>query len=213
MHFAGELGHLSLVNVYNDCTHNKVLSSLSQFLSSSILQLWPSANDHMLWVRNFNQHYPLWEAFHNRHLNSSREFIQPLLDLLADYDMELALPPGIPTLQSLADTRTRPDNVWRSHADSDPVIYCKVDALLCPLLAYHLPIVIMIDLLIARASSTPFHDFQLVDWDLFTDTLMEHLQACSLAQYIPSAAQFHRKVSNLFSIIQEVIALDDIVPL
>lgn len=109
--FDGQSGHLSLFNVYNDCTHNDSLISLRTYLSSSLHLALPSPNDHMLWLGDFNRHHPLWESDGNRHLNSSENDIRPLLSLLSDYDMELALPPGIHTLQTAADNWTRPDNV------------------------------------------------------------------------------------------------------
>ncbi|KNZ77678.1 hypothetical protein J132_04497 [Termitomyces sp. J132] len=211
--FAGEFGHLSLFNVYNDCTHNKVLFSLSSFLSSSLHLARPSPGDHMVWLGDFNRHHPLWEPVDNCHLLTPRDFIQPLLDLLSDYDMELALPPGIPTLQTSANRWTRPDDVWRTHSDVDPIIFCDVDASLRPSLADHLPIITEIELPVPRSSTPPSRDFRAVDWTAFSEALTEQLNSRSPAVHLTTAEAFDRKVSDLSSIIQEIVARDDVVPL
>jgi hypothetical protein len=90
--FINEQGSISLYNVYNDCTHNHSITKLSTFLSAN-----PSSpTDHMIWLGDFNRHHPLWETANNRHLTSSEDDIQPLLDLIQDHNMDLILPPNIP---------------------------------------------------------------------------------------------------------------------
>ncbi|KNZ73638.1 hypothetical protein J132_10538 [Termitomyces sp. J132] len=213
VHFAGKHGNLSLFNIYNDCTHNKVLTLLSLFLSSSIHLMRPLPGDHMLWVGDFNHHHPLWEMPYNKHLNFSREYIQLLLDLLADHNMELTLPPGIPTFQSLADNWTRPDNIWQSHANTDPIIFCDVDVSLRPSLADHLPVITKVELSIPRSPTMSAHDFHSADWRIFHKALTERLHTTSLVCLITSKAEFHEKVADITVAIQEVIATDTIVPL
>ncbi|KAF5367638.1 hypothetical protein D9615_010583 [Tricholomella constricta] len=211
--FNGAHGHLSIINVYNDCTQNDSLTTLSNYLSSSLPQARPSPRDHMLWLGDFNRHHPLWESADNRHLNSSEPAIRPLLDLLRDYEMELALPPTIHTLQTAGDRWTRPDNVWRSHNPIDPIVSCNVDAGLRPPITDHLPIVTVIELPIARSSSPPSRDFHTVDWKTFSEALETTLNLRSPARHISSLEEFDAKVTLLTSIIQETIAADDLVPM
>jgi hypothetical protein len=75
--FQGNHGFLSLFNIYNDCTHNDNLSALNNYLSTSINTAKPGADDHMIWLGDFNRHHPLWEDHTNQHLFSPEGFIQP----------------------------------------------------------------------------------------------------------------------------------------
>lgn len=203
--FNGEFGFLSLFNVYNDCTHNDSLTALSSFLSLSAHLARPSPNDHMVWLGDFNRHHPLWETVTNRHLDSPEELIRPLLKLLSDYEMDLSLPAGVYTYCSAAGNWSRPDNVWRSHHDVDPIVSCNVEPKLLPPIADHLPIVTVIELPIARSASAPSPNFHDVEWDKFEETLGDALTRHSPAVKINSKAEFDDKVDKLTTIIQETI--------
>jgi endonuclease/exonuclease/phosphatase family metal-dependent hydrolase len=109
--FHGLHGHLTIFNIYNDCTHNDNIAALSTFLDHHP----PQPHDPMLWLGDFNCHRPIWESAENRCLNSSNEDITPLLDAIRDYDMELILPPDTPTFETVTNNWTRPDNVWLSY--------------------------------------------------------------------------------------------------
>ncbi|KAF8228897.1 hypothetical protein L208DRAFT_1485323, partial [Tricholoma matsutake] len=123
--------------------------------------------------------------------------------------MVLTLPPGIPTLEMATRNWTRPDNVWRAHSDSDPVISCDVNAALCPPLTDHLPIITIIELPIAQTPSPPSLDFHDVDWAEFDNALSAALNLHSPAQPITCEAEFYTKVDTLTLIIQETIATHD----
>ncbi|KAF8221822.1 hypothetical protein L208DRAFT_1325846 [Tricholoma matsutake] len=73
VHFSGEFSHLSILNIYNDCTHNNNLSALWDFLTSSTALIHPTPQDQMIWLGDFNRHHPLWESEDNHHLNSSKQ--------------------------------------------------------------------------------------------------------------------------------------------
>ena len=120
--------------------------------------------------------------------------------------MVLALPPGIPTLETVSGNWTHPDNVWHAHSDTDPVISCDVNAALRPPLADHLPIITIIELPISRTSSPPSPDFQDVDWAEFNTSLSSALDLRSPAQAITTKAEFDSKVDLLTIIIQETIS-------
>jgi len=159
----------------------------------------------MIWLGDFNRHHLLWETEDNHHFNSSEEAIQPLLNLLQDFDMDLVLPPGIPTYEMAAHNWTRPDNVWRSHHDINPIISCNTEPHIHPLNADHLPIVTIIELPIARASLPSSRDFQIVDYEKFNTALKTRLDHDSSAKLINSKAEFIKKVDELISIIQNTI--------
>ena len=72
--------------------HNDIIPSLSNFLDLNTHLARPSESDHMLWLRNFNCHHPIWEGEANEWLFNPDAFIQPFLTLLYSHDMILALP-------------------------------------------------------------------------------------------------------------------------
>ena len=63
--FHGEHGTLSLLNVYNDCSHNDSFTELSRHLLANQPPSTPSPVDPMIWLGDFNRHHPLWESADN----------------------------------------------------------------------------------------------------------------------------------------------------
>ncbi|KAF8952061.1 hypothetical protein BDZ97DRAFT_1612106, partial [Flammula alnicola] len=65
--------------------------------------IWRGPDSHMLWCGDFNRHHPLWDRDEDTHLftpavlNSAGR----LIELLADYGMEMMLEKGVPTLQHM----------------------------------------------------------------------------------------------------------------
>ena len=113
----------------------------------------------MLWLGDFNRHHPLWELDQNQHLNSTEDNIQPLLDLIHIYNMELILPPGTPTYETVTSNWTRPDNVWLSSHALNLTISCNTNPYICPIHADHLPIITVIDMPVAHAPLEPHLTF------------------------------------------------------
>ena len=54
----------------------------------------------MIWAEDFNRHHPLWDRDEDTHLftRQAQRVAEKLIDILAKYDMTMALPKGIPTL-------------------------------------------------------------------------------------------------------------------
>jgi hypothetical protein len=86
----------------------------------------------------------MWEDDVNEQLFEPEDFIPLLIDLLYKNDRLLALPKGIPMLQTLAGNWTRPDNVWQCDIPDNPILHC--DTALHPPLVDHMPIIIILDL-------------------------------------------------------------------
>ncbi|KAG1800742.1 Endonuclease/exonuclease/phosphatase [Suillus plorans] len=97
--FQGSFGRCMVFNIYNDCVHTKTQDVLASFLDCEAACLRPTADNHMIWLGDFNKHHLLWDEDHNTHLftNHYLDAAQPLLDLLADYGMLVMLPKGLPT--------------------------------------------------------------------------------------------------------------------
>ncbi|KAJ3473537.1 hypothetical protein NLI96_g12951 [Meripilus lineatus] len=151
----------------------------------------------MLWFGDFNRHHPCWEEVHNARTYNTDEFIAPLLDLINDYGMVMALPPFIPTIRNSAGNWTRPDNVWRNSGDHDPIISCNVDSHYLPPKCDHLPIITTIDVTIPRAENNTRRNFRDADWDLFNETLVGTLTSIDVPTRIESVDRFNKAVLDL----------------
>ena len=108
-----------MLNIYNKITNNDTLNLLDLFLLANPQLVRLELTDHMLWLRDFTRHHPMWEEDDNSHLFEPDHYISPLLDLLYRHNMLLALLKGIPTFQTSAGKWTRPNNVWHSNSTSD----------------------------------------------------------------------------------------------
>ena len=53
-----------------------------------------------IWLGDFNRHHPMWDSAKNSRLFTRAALMeaQELISILADYDMTMALPEGIPTI-------------------------------------------------------------------------------------------------------------------
>lgn len=167
----GDFGICTIINIYNDCTHQDTLTALDTFLAQNIVTLCPTANDHMLWLGDFNRHHPMWKEIRNRHL-FNYPLVRPLIDLIADYGMLQLLPGNIPTLQSTATGNwTCPDNVFGTEGLLDAVVSCTTEPYLCGPKTDHLPILLALNLEVPRTTSTPRLNWRDVDWTKFNETL------------------------------------------
>ena len=206
----GDFGHCSIFNVYNDCTNNNTITALRSYLNSHGPEALPSPSDHMLWLGDFNRHHPLWEPDSNRHLYNSADMINPLLDIITENNMILALPPEIPTYETATSSWTRPDNVWRNDNPSDPITICDVDASIRPPQADHLPIITELDLPVRRANEFPTCNMRDADFKAINEKLHQLLTTRCPAQKIHTKEELENAVNNLVETIQEV--LDQEVP-
>src|ERR1700720_3484819 len=105
----------------------------------------------------------MWEEDSNEHLFEPEEYISPLIDLLYKNDMLLALPKGIPTLQTPTGNWTRPDNVWRNNTPDNPIIHCDTVPAICPPLADHMPIITILDLPLPQSSAVTTLNFRVAN--------------------------------------------------
>ena len=127
-----------------------------------------------IWAGDFNRHHPLWELPSNTHLTNATYIAaaMPLIELTADYDMEMALPKAIPTLEPLRTrNHTRPDNVFCSTPLILDLIYCKTLPDQRPVLTDHYPIVMAFDVLVPKAAKVEKRNIRAVDWEKFRDDL------------------------------------------
>ena len=119
--------------------------------------------------------------------------------------MVMALPKGIPTLQTSAGNWTRPDGVWRNSTSADPVLRCDTVPAIRPPLADHLPIITILDLPFPRASAESSLDFREADWPEVCVDLKQRLDGTTPAKHIESHEEFIKKVDDVTRIISEVL--------
>src|ERR1700678_2106411 len=112
----------------------------------------------MLWAGDFNRHHPLWDRDEDVHLFTQQagRFAEGLIELLATYEMTMALQKGAPTLQHMVTGRySRPDNVFSTAGLSDLITRCEVTPSLRPTSTDHHPIVTNISIPQKKINSPP----------------------------------------------------------
>ena len=174
-------GTLNIYNIYNDCMHSNTIKILEKHLEERGTDEDTSAGGSKeigdIWLGDFNRHNPWWESPSNSRLFTNRnlEDAQILIDLLAEYSMDLALPPAIPTIKNSRGNLTRPDNVFISEDIANWVSICETLPDLTPPNADHFPIVTQVVFPIDRPPKTRPWNFRATDWDLFKAELATKL--------------------------------------
>ena len=207
--FSGPLGLVTLFNIYDDCKNRTTIPLLTTFLSRELNAIRPRPQDHMIWVGDFNAHHPLWEEERNAHLcepAEAQEVSQRLLELIADYDMQMALPKDRPTLQSTSTGNwTRPDNVFCTDHTLNLITLCDTKPRRRPPCTDHVPILTVIELEIPSTAHIATRNFKGVDWEEFNNKLSTMLHDIPAAMTITSEEQFNRATDDLMNTLQRVI--------
>ena len=77
------------------------IEGIANYLSDTFGDNLVPDDEHLVMVGDFNRRHSWWEE-RKTHLTSSETLIRPLLDLLYRFDLRMALPANIPTLQTLS---------------------------------------------------------------------------------------------------------------
>ena len=175
----GEYGKVTIFNVYNDCTHSRSEATLRNFLSSHRNTVTDGADTHMIWAGDFNRHHPLWDDDNDTHLFTQQALrrSEGIINLLAEYGMDMALPKGIPTLQHMRTKRySRPDNVFASASLRPHITMCEVKPERRPTSTDHFPIETNIDFPQTRIPPDPSYNYRRANWEEFRKTLSDKLK-------------------------------------
>ena len=127
-----------------------------------------------IWLGDFNQHHPLWDKERNAHLftTAALEVTQPLLNMIARYNMKMALPKDIPTLEaSSTKNYTQVDNVFCSATLLDTFVTCNTDPQQCPQKTDHMPVLSHLEITPGRTDFEVKFNYKLTDWAEFCETL------------------------------------------
>ena len=111
----GQYGKISIFNIYNDCNYSRNERALQNYIHNNPNSILGHDNRYMIWVGDFNRHHPLWDKDKDIHLftQQATRSAQRLIELTATYDMAMALPKRILTLQHMVTKKySRPDNFF-----------------------------------------------------------------------------------------------------
>src|SRR6266481_1666324 len=171
-------GKVTVLNIYNDCTYSDTIHTIHSFLTSHRGMLTAQDTGHMIWCGDFNCHHPMWDEERNSHLFTTTEMTRAelLISLVADFGMSMALPPGTPTLQSLATGNwTRVDNVFVSGGLVNRVIICDMDPWQRGPSTDHVPVLTTVELEVPAREEEARRNFREMEWDDFREELAMQL--------------------------------------
>ena len=196
-------GTLNIYNIYNDCTHSNTVKILEKHLeererdSNIHVEIGKETGD--IWLGDFNRHSPWWESPDNSRLFTRRNLdeAQLLIDLLAEYNMDLALPPAIPTIRNSRGNQTRPDNVFITEDIANWVSICETLPDLTPPNADHFPIITHIDFPLDRPLKTRPWNFRATDWDTFKEELAGRLGKLPIVDRLQDGAQIDATLQKI----------------
>src|SRR5271155_444617 len=192
--FPSERGVLNVYNIYNDCSHSDTIKTLDRHMANRTGARVAPGDEGKdtgdIWLGDFNRHNPWWEDPSNSCLFTNRnlEEAQILIDLLSDYNMDLALPQYTLTIINSRGGNTRPDDVFISEDISNWIVKCEVltDR---PPKADHFPIVTHLDFPLQKPVKDKPWNFRATDWNRFHKELEEALRNDPHIEQLHDAAQ------------------------
>ena len=204
----GTYGKISIFNIYNDCTNSRSEAKLREYVTNNRQELMGEDGEHMIWAGDFNRHHPLWDDDKDIHLFTRQALrnAEGIIELLADYDMVMALPKGIPTLQHMRSKRySRPDNFFCNTALQPYITKCEVTPQYRPASTDHFPIETTIDLPQTRIPPDHSLNFRKAEWDEFRKVLTEKLGLMHQPEPITDEEQLTAAGNRLTRALQETI--------
>ena len=122
---------------------------------------------HVLWLGDFNSDNPMWDEAWNVHLftRANLNRVQSIIDMLANYDLQMVLPKNLPALQALGSgNHTRPNSVFTTATLAAVVTSCSTMPGERPTRSDHFPIMTMIEVGPEIEEELTKHNFRVVDW-------------------------------------------------
>jgi len=198
--FSSEMS-LTIFNIYNPPSADSSFTTLSNHLDRH------PQNAPMLWTGDFNKHDALWAGpeFTDR---LARSDALPLLHLLAEYDMELALPPGTPTHESAAHKMwSTIDLTFLSSDIAHALLSCQAPLHHRLPNANHLPIHTTLDFNLLYSNTEPRPNFRAANWEDLNAMLATELRASGLSpeSEILTTTEYDTFYSLLTATIQKCI--------
>ncbi|CDO77096.1 hypothetical protein BN946_scf184473.g40 [Trametes cinnabarina] len=196
-----------LFNLYVDGDHDTAIRAASRAGQRLVLGEAGEAHHHV-WLGGFNRHHPAWDSPTNHHLftTDSLERAEVLIEHLALFDLQQALPAGIPTLEATRTKNlTRPDNVFASPGLLARMRSCVVERAKRPTKTDHFPISTTFDIPTDAAPARPRRNFRAVDWEEVDGALAQRIEARAFPARIDSKAVFDTTLDHLMADLQATI--------
>ncbi|KAF4618845.1 hypothetical protein D9613_009693 [Agrocybe pediades] len=199
---------LTILNLYVDCKNTKTIDTMRQALTANRRNIYPTEGAQVMWCGDFNMHHPLWDRDEDHRLftGEANRRSQKLIRLVADENMTMPLPKGIPTLRHYTTGNfTRPDNVWCTAEISEYITRCDVDSGLQPPGTDHYPIVTVINMPQTRIEAPPSHNFRTADWEKYREDLQARLANMQEPRPLTSNEELQQAAADLTNALQESI--------
>ncbi|PPR00222.1 hypothetical protein CVT24_004961 [Panaeolus cyanescens] len=198
---------LTVFSIYNDCNNSDSERALNRFMTRNRGEILGNGG-HVLWGGDFNRHHPLWDNDEDHRLFTSQALsdAERLIQLLADWNMEMALPKGIRTLEHMRTKNlSRPDNVFCTDHTSHRVIKCDTVPELRPTNTDHFPIGTILDMGKVEITPERRRNFRLTDWVAFNEELTRLLSPLDTHTDLLTPVAFDDQVDALSSAINRAI--------
>ena len=96
-------GQVTLLNIYNDCEHDRTLHKLMEYHRKNCRNLVGSVmgenTHHVMWVGDFNRHHPAWDSLEDTRLFTKNvlDTAEVLIRMTVELRLDTALLAGMPT--------------------------------------------------------------------------------------------------------------------
>lgn len=203
----GDFGQLTIFNVYNDCNNDDSTTTLDQYIQEHRNEIY-GTDKHVIWAGDFNRHHPMWDRDEDDRLFTSQATAaaRDLIYMLSEWDMEMILPKGIPTLCHMRSKReSRPDNVFCTDSLTDRIVACNVRLPERCLSTDHYPIATIVNIDKHTFRAPPRPNFKEADWDKFQEHLETKLAGQDPRAEIRTEAEFNRRVEDLTKAMQDTV--------
>jgi Endonuclease-reverse transcriptase len=125
----GTYGNLNFFSIYNAGENLNTLTVLRRSKHENWARPQGQQKHHILWGGDFNCHHLMWDGDEDTCLFTAKalEDAGELIELVAEQDMVMLLPKGIPTLKHMVmKWHSRPDNVFCTSALVQYVAKCDI---------------------------------------------------------------------------------------
>lgn len=171
-----ENGKVRIFSTYNNQQNDASMNAIDTYTQERETAADREDGIHDVWIGDFNRHSPLWDSPNNGQLFTAEanRKAERLIQLAAKWQMEMALPAGIPTLEHTTSKNwTRPDNVWVSATAIECVIECDVMEDQRPICTDHLPFKLILSTTPMREDPEPRWDWRGTDWENLSKAVTE----------------------------------------
>ena len=149
----------------------------------------------------------MWENEENDRLFTHQNLNEAsiLTDLLADHDMQMVLPHGIPTIRNSVGNLTRPDNVFASAQLINWITKCDTEPDDQPPTADHFPISTHLDFPVSTNPTQTPRNFRATDWEELKAILDEELMELEPPRELNSKEDLLKALDDLEAAIMRTI--------